>query len=225
MLPLTLLRRCNSLPLCVSAPPLSRRCTLSSALAKETTSTHPSTFRTASITKRRFLATAAGANGSPTTDSSSLDLPTEVSHLRAARDGHLKKMLAAKLQQLDAMERIKAECDEIAFHYPDAFMAQLFAFLVLQAAVLFDWTYVHFDWNFVEPITYLIGYSATWIAIAWYGAMQQEFGYESLRRFLQNAKCERLYKAHRFDRQAYEALRVEVAKLGRVVRGLEELQM
>lgn len=141
--------------------------------------------------------------------------------MRAARDGHLKKTLTAKLRQLDAMERIKAECDEIAFHYPDVFMKQLFAFLVLQAAVLFDWTYVHFDWNFVEPITYLVGYSATWIAIAWYGAMQQEFSYESLHRFLQNAKRERLYKAHQFDQQAYEALRVEVAKLDRVVRGLE----
>ncbi|GET88270.1 hypothetical protein, conserved [Leishmania tarentolae] len=222
MLPLTLLRHCSSLPRCAAAAPLSRRCTQSSAVEKFTLS-HTSTFRTAFVTNYRLLATATSANTSAAASSSSPGPPIDVCHLRAARDGHLKRMLAAKVQQLGEMERIKAECDELAFHYPDVFMRQLFVFLVLQAAVLFDWTYIHFDWNFVEPITYLIGYSETWLAIAWYGTMQQEFSYESLRRFLQNAKCEKLYTTHRFDQQAYEALRVEVAKLERVMRSLKEL--
>lgn len=143
--------------------------------------------------------------------------------LRAARDGDLRATLTAKRAALAELERTKEVCDKLAYHYPDKFMKRLFAFLVLQAVVLYDWTYVHFDWNLVEPITYLVGYSATWIAIAWYGTMQHEFGYASLRSFLQTRKRDKLYKAKQFDPQAYEALRAEVAQLDRIVRSLEGL--
>ncbi|KAG5480124.1 hypothetical protein CUR178_06176 [Leishmania enriettii] len=220
-----LLRHRRPLPLCVAAAPLTRRCAHSSALTTRTTLARTNTLCSTLSMACRLLTTRTAADGRFSTASSSLNAPIDVPQLRVARDARLKKALAAKRQQLEAMERVKAECDKVAYHYPDVFMAQLFAFLALQAAVLFDWTYVHFDWNFVEPITYLIGYSATWIAIAWYGTMQHEFGYQSLRSFLQSAKCERLYKARQFDLQAYEALQGEVAKLDRVVRSLEELEI
>ncbi|CAJ1024871.1 putative Mitochondrial calcium uniporter [Leishmania utingensis] len=222
MLPLELLRYRNSLLLSAAAAPLSRRCIHSSALAKETASTRATTLPTAFIMSCRFLMTAAAANDSSSAHSSPRNASIDVSQLRGVRET-LKKTLAAKRQQLDAMEHIKVECAKIAYHYPDVFMKQLFAFLVLQAVVLFDWTYVHFGWNFVEPITYLLGYSATWIAIAWYGAMQHEFSYEALRRALHDAKWDRLCKARQFDQKAYEALQAEVKKLDKVVRSLEEL--
>ncbi|KAG5505674.1 hypothetical protein JKF63_05009 [Porcisia hertigi] len=228
MLPLTLLRHRGFLPLCAPAAAPPRYFTRWSALAKGTTLKHTNALGATTNVSSRFLTTATVASGTSNTASvlsPSLDMPMSVSQLCAACDEHLKKTLSAKRQQLDAMERVKAECDEIACRYPDAFMRQLFVFLVLQVAVLFDWTYIHFDWSFVEPITYLLGYSATWIAIAWYGAMQHEFGYDALRRFLQSAKSERLYKDRQFDLQAYEALRVEVAQLDQLVHSLENLEV
>lgn len=147
----------------------------------------------------------------------------DVAALRAARDGFLASRLHAARVELAALEDIKKQCDVAAQRLPDRRMRQLFVFLLFQAGVLFDWTYVHFDWNLVEPITYLVGYSVTWIAILWYGALQREFSYDTWRSMLQKRERERLYAQHRFDLRHYEQLRVEVVRLERVLRSLEPL--
>ncbi|KAK7200171.1 hypothetical protein NESM_000067800 [Novymonas esmeraldas] len=193
-------------------PLLHRRCMCPAA------TTHTSAC-VAAVARRWAASTAAPPPRHRAAAAAAVDVAT----LRAARDGHLRRTLDAKRQELAAMERVKAQCDAAAARYPDAFMKGIFAFLVMQTAVLFDWTYVHFDWALVEPITYLVGYSATWIAIAWYGTMQHEFGYESLRRLLQSTKSRKLYAVHGFDVQAHELLKMEVAKLDAVVRSLHGL--
>jgi hypothetical protein len=146
-----------------------------------------------------------------------------VATLRAARDGPLRARLNNARAELEKLEELKARCDAAAQRFPDRRMRQLFVFLLVQAAVLFDWTYIHFDWNLVEPITYLLGYSATWIAILWYGLLQREFSYDGLRHMLRDQQQRKLYTQHKFDVAHYECLKREVATLEKVLRSLEPL--
>ncbi|KPI89541.1 hypothetical protein ABL78_1309 [Leptomonas seymouri] len=143
--------------------------------------------------------------------------------LRAARDGFLKARLSEAQAELNKLDQLKTHCDEAAQQHADRRMRQLFLLLIFQSVVLFDWTYIHFDWNLVEPITYLIGYSATWIAIIWYGALQRELSYDALRRVFLEKQCRALYAQHEFDVERYAKVKMEVAKLEKVLRSLEPL--
>lgn len=137
----------------------------------------------------------------------------------------LQSMLSRKQMELQRQQQQKVLCDAAARQHPDALMRRIFLFLVLQAAVLFDWTYIHFDWNLVEPITYLIGYSATWIALGWYGAVKSEFSYDTLQEAVEERYRVKLYRQHDFHLERYEKLKNEVAVLEKVIRGMKRLEM
>lgn len=132
----------------------------------------------------------------------------------------LQSLLAAKSARLAALHTAQAACRHVAHRHPDRYMAGLFAFFALQAVVLFDWTFIHFDWNLTEPITYLLGYSATWVALAWYGNMQQEFGFDSLRELIEHRKLTALYRQRGIDVAKVARLEEEVERLARMVHGL-----
>ncbi|KPA78150.1 hypothetical protein ABB37_06326 [Leptomonas pyrrhocoris] len=198
-----------------------RRCsspfTVQSSRFHCTTARYCSTFTAANHHNSRSSGIHGGA------EEGGADSAITTAALRAARDGPLKARCSEMRSELEELERIKNLCDAAAQRHLDRKMQQLFLLLLFQAVVLFDWTYVHFDWNLVEPITYLIGYSATWIAILWYGALQREFSYDTLRDMLREQQCERLYAQHKFDLAHYEKVKVEVDRLQRVLRSLEPL--
>lgn len=56
-----------------------------------------------------------------------------------------------------------------------------FGFYVAQTALLFYWVYVRFDWNLVEPITYLLGYTCVWISLVSFFFTRTEFGFAAWR--------------------------------------------
>ncbi|EPY36283.1 hypothetical protein STCU_00663 [Strigomonas culicis] len=147
----------------------------------------------------------------------------DVAALTAYRAHTLEPLLAAKLQQLGQMEALKRQCDAEAATYPRLWKLAVLGFLSLQVVVLFDWTYIHFDWNLTEPITYLLGYSFTWLSLLWYGNLQQEFGYGRVHELLQQRQCARLYRRRGVDLVLYEQLRAETDVLQRRLRSLEYL--
>lgn len=130
-------------------------------------------------------------------------------------------VLHAKRTRLKEMEHWQEVCDTCAAAYPKTCMWGVFAFLAGQASILFDWTYAHFDWNLVEPITYLIGYSATWMSLAWYGNMQTEYGYDSVQQLLHDNRQRVLYRKYGVDVKEIVRLRDEVALLEKLVRACE----
>lgn len=135
----------------------------------------------------------------------------------ASSQAALRALLDAKSARLVELHAVQQECRHEARRHPDRYMFAAFAFLLVQAVVLFDWTYIHFDWNLVEPITYLIGYAGTWIALAWYGNMQEEFGFDSLREMIEVRKLNSLYAAKGVDVAEVDRLEDEVERLKRMV--------
>lgn len=150
-------------------------------------------------------------------------LSTSTSHGSSSTTPHelsvLEAVLQSKAARLAELHAVQQVCRSEAHRHPDRYAFAGFVFLFAQAVILFDWTYVHFDWNLVEPITYLLGYSATWIALAWYGNMQEEFGFDSIRKMLEVRKLEALYAAKGLDVKELERLEVEVERLRRMLQG------
>jgi hypothetical protein len=116
--------------------------------------------------------------------------------------------LAALATTSNAMREQKNELDERAARYPDRFTHGVLAYLLAQNAVLFHWTYQRFDWNLVEPITYLLGYSVVWLCTAVYFANGKEFTYDNVRTQLQERRQQALYTQADFDVNKFRQIEI-----------------
>eukprot|EP00658_Telonema_sp_P-2_P062710 TRINITY_DN51398_c0_g1_i1.p1 TRINITY_DN51398_c0_g1~~TRINITY_DN51398_c0_g1_i1.p1 ORF type:complete len:176 (+),score=47.83 TRINITY_DN51398_c0_g1_i1:113-640(+) len=87
--------------------------------------------------------------------------------------GRKKQTLQSQLDDLTAtgseLQVLTGKFDDMnaaAANHAHRVMVGTFLLLVAQNAVLFQWVFVTFDWNLVEPMTYFLGYSAnTWLAM------------------------------------------------------------
>ncbi|EPY43188.1 hypothetical protein AGDE_00734 [Angomonas deanei] len=140
------------------------------------------------------------------------------------RDNVLLPRVEEKKQQLQELEKVKQHCDKIATAYPRRHSLAQLGFLLFQLVILFDWTYIHFDWSLTEPITYVLGYSATWFAVLWYGNLQREFGYGSYRDLLEAKRRKQLYAECSVDEDQYEQLKEELAALEIQLRSLKNIE-
>jgi hypothetical protein len=121
--------------------------------------------------------------------------------------------LADATTRYHGLKSQKAELDAAAAKYPDRHAWGIFAYLVAQNAVLFQWTFYQFDWNLVEPITYLLGYSVTWLCTLVYFAFGKEFTYDALRDHLTARRRDALYAANDFDVARFRTLEARQSRL------------
>ena len=133
----------------------------------------------------------------------------------------LKARQASRLVNLTAtsteLGKTKDSLDARAAAYPDRHAWGIFGYLVAQNAVLFHWTYQRFDWNLVEPITYLLGYAVVWLCTTVYFACGKEFTYDALREHLVAKRRATLYADHDFDVAAFESVQEQRERLARIV--------
>ncbi|ESL06355.1 hypothetical protein TRSC58_05973 [Trypanosoma rangeli SC58] len=141
--------------------------------------------------------------------------------LRNYRDCYLRPLLLQKRQALRQLTGIKTRCETVALQYADYCTAGFFVLLTAQAVTLFYWVYFLFDWNLVEPITYLLSYSAVWLAIACHATTQRDLTYEACTEMITAHYRFVLYRRHNFDVQLWRQLTAEVELLEERLRGLE----
>jgi hypothetical protein len=108
--------------------------------------------------------------------------------------------------ELLILQSQKTQLDAQALRYPDVLMAAGFAWLCGQTALLFYWVYCQFDWNLVEPITYLLGYSVTWLSVAVFFTTGEEFTFDNIRQMIIARRRKKLYARSGFDEAKYEEL-------------------
>jgi hypothetical protein len=140
------------------------------------------------------------------------------------RRERLKGDLHDKKQRLAVSAHARATADTAAEGYPNKVGWAGFAYLVAQNAVLFNWTFIRFDWNLVEPITYLLGYSCVWLASAVYFRTRRDFTYDNLRAILVEKEQRRLYAAANIDVDAMAKLGTDIAELEADVDQLDGLR-
>ncbi|RNF15432.1 uncharacterized protein Tco025E_05535 [Trypanosoma conorhini] len=141
--------------------------------------------------------------------------------LRSYRDGYLRPLLLQKRHALQQLTGIKTHCELVSLQYADYYAAGVFVLLTAQAVTLFYWVYFLFDWNLVEPITYLLGYGGVWLAIACHAATQRDFTYEACTGMIAAHYLSLLHRRHNFDVQLWQRLTAEVELLEERLRGLE----
>lgn len=106
---------------------------------------------------------------------------------------------------------------------PDNVARGMFVYLAAQNAVLFEWVYFRFDWNLVEPITYLLGYSAVWLGVACFFLTGREFSYDRMRLMLIERKLNQVLRKSGFDRARHEMVKLKVQDLESRIKALENL--
>ena len=131
--------------------------------------------------------------------------------------------LSTSRAQLNDLQIQKDQLDAAAREYPDYFAWAGLAYLTTQTAVLFNWVYFRFDWNLVEPITYLLGYSVVWLSLAFYFGFAKDFSYNNLRSMLEESKRQKLYKERSFNVEKYRELQVRTKNLSELLDQLSDL--
>lgn len=146
-----------------------------------------------------------------------------VNGLRAHREALVDRQAALE-KQLEPLRALKQRLDVQAARHPDLAMGGMGLYLCAQTALLFHWVYFRFDWNLVEPITWLLGYSVTWLALAMYFKTGKEFTFDNIRSMMSENKRAKLYAANQFQPETYRALECELAEVERRVKQLSGLQ-
>ncbi|KAH9597557.1 Calcium uniporter protein [Trypanosoma melophagium] len=139
------------------------------------------------------------------------------------RDIYIQPLLQKKRTELQRLTAKTQMCEVAAERYADRYTVFIFLLFTTQTLILFYWVYVRFDWDLVEPITYLLSYAGVWAGIAYYSAMRQELTYLTFRQML-IARCRhRLWRKHNIDMKLHDKLQAEVQLLGRWSESLEGL--
>lgn len=126
--------------------------------------------------------------------------------------------------EFDAKTAIKKRLDAQALRFPDIAAVGSFGYLVCQTGLLFYWVYFRFDWNLVEPITYLLSYSVVWLGLAAYYATGREFTFDNIRSLIAERKAKRLYQKECFDVERYYALKANVEDVERQLLQLKNIR-
>ena len=98
-----------------------------------------------------------------------------------------------------------------------------FTYLCAQTSLLFFWVYIKFDWNLVEPITYLLSFSVTWLSILIFFSTGKEFSYNAVRDMFLDRVQRRLYKEDSFDVHRYNKLEAELRDVEKQLQDLEKV--
>nr|CCC93418.1 conserved hypothetical protein [Trypanosoma congolense IL3000] len=143
--------------------------------------------------------------------------------LREYRDHYLHPRLLEARAELQRMYEIKLQCEKLGLRHADMCIGACVALVAFRTVVLFYWTYFLFDWNLVEPITYLLDYGALWLGLAWYGVARRDAKFESFRQFLATRHMKKLRSQKCYNEEHHELLESEVRRLEEQLRGLERV--
>jgi calcium uniporter protein, mitochondrial len=130
---------------------------------------------------------------------------------RTAHDARVKLDAArAELQQLQAQ---KDQLDRLAYARADRIIYSLAAYLVLQGAVVARLTWWELSWDIMEPVTYMLTFGGSMLAVLYFTLNKTEFTYDAWRATLARKRMSKLYARNDFDEAMYHRLQHEIAEL------------
>lgn len=138
--------------------------------------------------------------------------------LKAFREESSDQLRQCKHELLE-LEKQKASLDLIVAASPKKWAIAGFTYFSLQTAILFHWVYFRFDWNLVEPITYLLGSATVWLSVFLFRFVRKEFSLDELKSLIEDKKRIQVYKKHNFTEKQVqmEALAKNIERLDEVV--------
>lgn len=181
----------------------------------------PSTTATEErISAAPFVSDATGSSKEPRVGCDVVVVETTVTCALHAR---LREVRA----ELDALLAVKNPIDRYIDHrYYPLLKYGMFALLLAQFVVYFDWIFFVFDWNLVEPTTYFLGYTAVFASIVYHyrNCGKDDFGWRNLFRFQSRQHAEKLYAKKGVDATRVAALQSQVAAIEAELRRYGQLR-
>jgi hypothetical protein len=95
------------------------------------------------------------------------------------------------------------------------FFAGSGAMLAIQMAVLGRFTFIDFDWDIMEPVTYFLTTGTATLMFAYYTFNKKEYSYPGLEQQLINRRQLRFYQKFKFDWVTYSHLQNQIAEIER----------
>lgn len=126
-------------------------------------------------------------------DGPAATLPSAQEILRRLED--LRGRRQAILRQLKTAQPAIDDAERRSDRLVTLASVAVFSVLLAQFVVLFNWVFVVFDWNLVEPMTYFLGYTPVWMGVVMYYATGQEFTYDTCRSLLYGWRRRKLLTA------------------------------
>ncbi|KAG8348200.1 putative Mitochondrial calcium uniporter [Trypanosoma vivax] len=103
--------------------------------------------------------------------------------------------------------------DYIENFYSPLLRCITFILLLSQFLLLLHWTFVVFDWNLVEPMTYFIAYSAVWVGMVLYCYTARQFTWDALLAVLARRRRHGLYARAGISADAMERQKWRLKKI------------
>jgi hypothetical protein len=115
-----------------------------------------------------------------------------------------------EVAQSDALKAANSRADLVSW--------SAFVYMTGQWCLLFHWVYQRFDWNLVEPITYLLGFTTTWLCTFVYFLSGKEFTYNNVREAVVSRTVERSLSAKGLSLKHFAELQLERERLKQLLR-------
>jgi hypothetical protein len=139
------------------------------------------------------------------------------------RTYYLRMRLRQKSKEIEGYADIKKECDDIAEHGAKRVAVGVGAGLVSYWGFVFFFTFqTSLGWDFMEPVTYLVGLSTLIAGYAWFLIHNRQVSYRSAMNFTISRRQQVLYDQKGFDVRRWEELIEEGNKLRREIKMVAE---
>ncbi|RNF20496.1 uncharacterized protein Tco025E_03758 [Trypanosoma conorhini] len=143
-------------------------------------------------------------------------LPDDSGASSVVRD--LRRILSEKREEVAPLLAKKLRIDEaVDNHYVPLLRYLTLALLLTQFLILFRWVFIVFDWNFVEPMTYFLGYTVVWASIVFHCYYGKELTWEAMLDAVAQRRRARLYKKAGVNVADIDRLQRQVCMLERIV--------
>lgn len=137
------------------------------------------------------------------------------------RTHYLRVRLQKRSKKLEAMAKIKKECDDLAHRSAQRIAMGGFGILATWWAAIYHFTFqTSYGWDTMEPITYLVGLSSIMMGYLWFLYHNREVSYRSALNLTVSRRQSVLYAARGFDLPKWETLIEEANSLRREIKGV-----
>lgn len=135
------------------------------------------------------------------------------------RTHYLRVRLRKKARDLEALTKIKKECDEIAHRSAQRLAMGGFGILVTWWAAIYYFTFrTPYGWDTMEPITYLAGLSTIMLGYLYFLWHNREVSYRAALHLTVSHRQSQLYASRGFDAQKWQNLIDEANSLRKEIK-------
>jgi calcium uniporter protein, mitochondrial len=137
------------------------------------------------------------------------------------RTHYLRVRLRKKARDLEALTKIKKECDELAHRSAQRLAMGGFGILVTWWAAIYYFTFrTPYGWDTMEPITYLAGLSIIMLGYLYFLWHNREVSYRAALHLTVSHRQSQLYASRGFDAQKWQNLIDDANSLRKEIKAI-----